>query len=310
MRCPCSQQCRISPRPRHRIERQPPLHQRIQQHAQRPCIRLPPIILLPHQQLWRRVILAAAAGRQQGRLRRTGYPAGEPQIRERDDRAVEGLPVGDVGVRSYGDVEQDVLELDVAVDNKFLVEVSHCGDELREDAADEARGEGLEVGACDFEEVAAWAVVHDEEGARAVGVAEGFEVHDGGMLCHFHDLDFALEGDFDAGGVCAAGGAVVDDFDGDETLGAELDAFHCDALFAEVDGGVVSAFDLSDGEVNGAEGALAKFFDGLVAPGFAVGDTFDGVEFCSGAFCGGLFDVVAACIVGNCRWWGRRFRNG
>ena len=203
------------------------------------------VVGLAHEEFRGGVVFAAAAGGEEGGVGWLGDAAGETEICQSDDGAVESLPVWDVGVGGDGDVEEDVLELDVAVDDVFLVEVADGGHELGEDAAHKRWDEDGEVGAGDFEEVAAGTVVHYEEGARAVSVAKGFEVDYGGVLGHFHNLDFALEGDFDAFGIGTTRGAMVDDFDGDEALGAELYSFHCYALLSKINV-IIFTRDLSD----------------------------------------------------------------
>lgn len=131
-----------------------------------------------------------------------------------------GGGVGDGGEGGGGDVNEDVLELDVAVDDPVFVEVADGGDELGEHALDHGRGEDFALGAGELEEVAARAVGEDEQGAGFL-VFAGFEVDEGRVGDALQHLHFSPQAGVDAFFVGASCGAVLDDFHGDHAGGIQ-----------------------------------------------------------------------------------------
>lgn len=65
-----------------RVERQPALHQRVQQDAERPGVRVAAVVGLAEQDLGRRVVFAAAAGGEEGGLGGVGDAAAEAEVGE------------------------------------------------------------------------------------------------------------------------------------------------------------------------------------------------------------------------------------
>lgn len=139
----------LPPRSRHRIKRQPPFHDGVEQDAERPRVRGAAVVFLAHEDLGSGVVRTAAAGVEEWGLGRAGDPAAETEVGEGDDGGRVGLPVGGCdGEGGRWDVDEDVwvggladmlgtffvglrvrtFELDVAVYNVSQVQIPYCRD--------------------------------------------------------------------------------------------------------------------------------------------------------------------------------------
>jgi hypothetical protein len=75
----------------------------------------------------------------------------------------------------------------------MLMQMAYSSHQLGEYSSDEPRGQRSSIVRDDFEQVAAWAVVQNQEGALFVA-AKSLQLYKGWMIQRLEDFDFAFQG--------------------------------------------------------------------------------------------------------------------